>query len=38
MKLTENATGTFAIAPTPFTADGSVDDTSIDRLTDFYAE
>jgi 4-hydroxy-tetrahydrodipicolinate synthase len=38
MKLTPQAAGTFAIAPTPFHDDGRVDDASIDRLTDFYAE
>jgi len=38
MKLTPKAAGTFAIAPTPFHEDGRVDDSSIDRLTDFYAE
>ncbi|MDB5501935.1 MAG: dihydrodipicolinate synthase family protein [Tardiphaga sp.] len=38
MKLTPKAAGTFAIAPTPFHDDGRVDDASIDRLTDFYAE
>jgi 4-hydroxy-tetrahydrodipicolinate synthase len=38
MKLTPQATGTFAIAPTPFHEDGRVDDASIDRLTDFYAD
>ena len=37
MKLTSQATGTFAIAPTPFHDDGRVDERSIDRLTDFYA-
>ena len=37
-KLTHKAAGTFAIAPTPFHEDGRIDDTSIDRLTDFYAE
>ena len=37
MKLTPQATGTFAIAPTPFHDDGRVDERSIDRLTDFYA-
>jgi 4-hydroxy-tetrahydrodipicolinate synthase len=36
-KLTAQASGTFAIAPTPFHEDGSIDDKSIDRLTDFYA-
>ena len=38
MKLTPQAAGTFAIAPTPFHDDGRVDERSIDRLTDFYAE
>src|SRR6516162_9215202 len=37
-KLTHKAAGTFAIAPTPFHDDGRIDDKSIDRLTDFYAE
>ena len=37
-KLTANAAGTFAIAPTPFHDDGRIDEKSIDRLTDFYTE
>jgi 4-hydroxy-tetrahydrodipicolinate synthase len=37
-KLTAAAAGTFAIAPTPFHDDGRIDERSIDRLTDFYAE
>ena len=37
-KLTHKAAGTFAIAPTPFHEDGRIDEKSIDRLTDFYAE
>ncbi len=37
-KLTHKAAGTFAIAPTPFHDDGRINDKSIDRLTDFYAE
>ena len=37
-KLTAQAAGTFAIAPTPFHDDGRIDEKSIDRLTDFYAE
>src|ERR1700761_9381933 len=37
-KLTAEATGTYAIAPTPFHDDGRIDERSIDRLTDFYAE
>ncbi len=36
MKLTAEAKGTFAIAPTPFHEDGRIDEASIDRLTDFY--
>ena len=36
MPLDSTTRGVFAIAPTPFLADGSVDVTSIDRLTDFY--
>src|SRR3954464_3649290 len=38
MKLTHEAAGTFAIAPTPFHEDGRIDEKSIDRLTDFYAQ
>ena len=37
-KLTAQAAGTFAIAPTPFHDDGRIDERSIDRLTDFYEE
>ena len=37
-KLTVQAAGTFAIAPTPFHDDGRIDEASIDRLTDFYTE
>jgi len=36
MRLTPEARGTFAIAPTPFHDDGRIDETSIDRMTDFY--
>jgi 4-hydroxy-tetrahydrodipicolinate synthase len=36
-KLTHEAKGTFAIAPTPFHDDGRIDEKSIDKLTDFYA-
>jgi 4-hydroxy-tetrahydrodipicolinate synthase len=35
-KLTSDAKGVFVIAPTPFHDDGRVDNTAIDRLTDFY--
>ncbi|WP_454619601.1 dihydrodipicolinate synthase family protein [Bradyrhizobium cenepequi] len=38
MKLTAQAAGTFAIAPTPFHDDGRIDERSIDRLSDFYTE
>ena len=38
MKLTPEASGTIAIAPTPFFDDGRIDYDSIDRLTDFYGE
>lgn len=36
MLLNANATGVFPIAPTPFFDDGSIDTSSIDRMTDFY--
>ena len=36
MKLTHEAHGTFAIPPTPFHDDGRIDETSIDRMSDFY--
>jgi len=36
MRLTHEAQGTFAIAPTPFYDDGRIDEASIDRMTDFY--
>lgn len=38
MKLEASAQGVYPIAPTPFEADGRIDFTSIDRLTDFYVE
>lgn len=38
MSLTHEATGTFAIAPTPFHDDGQIDKGSIDRLVDFYRD
>jgi 4-hydroxy-tetrahydrodipicolinate synthase len=37
-KLTAQAAGTYAIAPTPFHDDGRIDERSIDRLSDFYTE
>jgi 4-hydroxy-tetrahydrodipicolinate synthase len=36
--LTPNADGVFAIAPTAFDDDGRIDFSSMQRLTDFYAE
>ena len=36
--LDASARGVYAIAPTPFHPDGRVDETSLDRLTDFYRE
>src|SRR5258708_701385 len=38
MKLDATATGVYSIAPTPFHEDGSIDWTSVDRMTDFYFE
>ena len=37
MRLTSEASGVFAIAPTPFYDDGRIDEASIDRMTDWYA-
>jgi 4-hydroxy-tetrahydrodipicolinate synthase len=36
--LDASAQGVYAIAPTPFHPDGRIDDTSLDRMTDFYRE
>src|SRR5580698_10494752 len=36
MKFDHTAKGVYAIAATPFTPDGAVDTSSIDRMTDFY--
>ncbi len=36
--LDASAQGVYAIAPTPFHADGRIDEVSIDRMTDFYRE
>ncbi|GAA3730509.1 4-hydroxy-tetrahydrodipicolinate synthase [Spinactinospora alkalitolerans] len=38
MKISNDARGVYAIAPTPFHDDGAVDEKSLDRLTDFYLE
>jgi 4-hydroxy-tetrahydrodipicolinate synthase len=38
MLLDNTAKGVFPIAPTPFHADGRIDDASIDKMTDFYLE
>jgi 4-hydroxy-tetrahydrodipicolinate synthase len=34
----EKITGVFPIAPTPFQEDGRIDESSIDRITDFYVD
>ena len=34
--LTVDAKGVFPIAPTPFLADGSIDEASVDRMIDHY--
>jgi 4-hydroxy-tetrahydrodipicolinate synthase len=36
--LTPDAQGVYVIAPTPFHPDGRVDDSSVDRMTDFFLE
>jgi len=36
MKLTHEARGAYAIAPTPFHDDGRIDEASIDKLCEFY--
>ena len=36
MKLDSSAKGVYVIAPTPFHPDGKVDDSSVDRMTDFF--
>ena len=38
MKLTHEAKGVYVIAPTPFHPDGRIDDSSVDRMTDFFIE
>ncbi len=38
MQRGPSTSGTFAIAPTPFHDDGRIDESSIDRMTDFYFE
>ena len=38
MTLPADAHGVYVIAPTPFHADGRVDDGSIDRMTDFFVQ
>ena len=38
MKLDHTASGVYAIAPTPFQEDGTIDWFSVDRMTDFYFE
>jgi len=36
MRLTSDAKGVYVIAPTPFHPDGRVDDSSVDRMADFF--
>ena len=38
MNLREKAKGVYVIAPTPFHPDGRIDESSIDRMTDFFLE
>ena len=38
MKLKATASGVIVIAPTPFMPDGAIDNSSIDRMTDFFVE
>ncbi|MFZ4407843.1 MAG: dihydrodipicolinate synthase family protein [Paracraurococcus sp.] len=38
MRLDESAKGVYVIAPTPFHADGRIDEASTDRMTDFFLE
>ena len=37
-RLTPDAAGVYAIAVTPFTPDGAIDDASVDRMIDWYEE
>ena len=36
--LRDKAKGVYVIAPTPFHADGRIDDASVDRMTDFFVQ
>jgi 4-hydroxy-tetrahydrodipicolinate synthase len=36
MKLTADAGGVYVIAPTPFHPEGKIDESSVDRMTDFF--
>ena len=38
MKLSSDARGVYVSAPTPFHPDGRIDESSIDRMTDFFVE
>ena len=38
MKLTNEAKGVYVIAPTPFHPDGRIDESSVDRMTDFFVD
>ena len=38
MKAVPDAKGVYVIAPTPFHADGNIDESSIDRMCDFFVK
>jgi 4-hydroxy-tetrahydrodipicolinate synthase len=38
MKIDSSAKGVYVIAPTPFHPDGRIDDSSVDRMTDFFIQ
>ena len=38
IRLASDARGVYVIAPTPFHSDGRIDESSIDRMTDFFVE
>jgi 4-hydroxy-tetrahydrodipicolinate synthase len=38
MKIDSNVKGVYVIAPTPFHPDGRIDDSSVDRMTDFFIQ
>jgi 4-hydroxy-tetrahydrodipicolinate synthase len=38
MKIPEQTRGVYVIAPTPFHSDGRIDESSVDRMTDFFVK